>query len=184
MRRLTGSCALLLLAACAAGGQTPAPATTEPPRTVEIGTAPDASSSLSVRREANVATATLPAPAPKLWPLLATVFDEIGLPVTGSDAGNRLLVSSTGKRTTTIDKQRVSRFFECPATGYGNSAQGQDTFVAVQAQLLAAAETSSALRMTTQAFVVLNGARVECRSNGRLEQRIAEAVALKAGFGS
>ena len=183
MRRITGSCCLLLLAGCASGGQMPAAAGpgVEAPRPVEIG-APDESYSLSVRREANIASATLAAPGDTLWPMLVLVFEEVGLPVTTSDPANRLLLSSSGKRTTSIDNQRVSRFFECPATGYGNSAQGQDTYISVQAQLLPANAAKTELRIQTQASVVLNGTRVQCRTTARLEQRIAEAVAKRAGL--
>jgi hypothetical protein len=174
---------LLLVAACASGGQTAAPGTIEPPRPVEVSTSPDdASVSLSIRREANIVTATLAAPGDRLWPMLVMVFDELGLPVTSTDAANRVLQSATGKRTTSIAGQRIARFFECPATGYGNSAQGQDTYITLQAQLLPRGEGGTELRMQTQANVVLNGAAVGCRTTARLEQRIAEDLARKAGL--
>lgn len=173
---------LLLLAACASGGQTAATAPIEPSRDVQVGSDAAGSYTLSVRREANVATAALPAPAAALWPALVTSFEDLGIPVSSTDASARLLTSNTGKRVVSINGQRISRFFECPATGYGNSAQGQDTYLTLEAQLLPAGEASTSLRMQTLSFVVINGARVECRSTGRLEQLIGDRVARRAGL--
>jgi hypothetical protein len=182
MRRLAYMSASLLLAACASGGRTAVSAPIEPSRDVQVGSDAAGSYTLTVRREANVATAALPASAALLWPALVTTFDTLGIAVSSSDANARLLTSSTGKRVVSIAGQRISRFFECPATGYGNSAQGQDTYLTLQAQLLPAGEASTSLRMQTQSFVLINGARVECRSTGRLEQLIGEHVARKAGL--
>jgi hypothetical protein len=173
--------ACVACAACAGSGRSPTQAAVEPPRDIDVGNSQEAFT-LTVRREANVSSATLAASEARLWPMLVLVFNELGLTVTTSDPASRLLRSSTGKRVTVIDRQRVARFFECPATGYGNSAQGQDTYLMAQAQLLKAAENSTQLRMQTEAHVVLNGNRVLCRSNGRLEQRISEALSSKAGL--
>ena len=181
MRAMAGCSALLLLVACGSGGQTSGPSAALPPRDVDANPN-EATYNLTVRREANVVSADLAAPADSLWPKLVLVFDELKLPVSKADPATYLLLSSSGKRTTYIDGQRVSRYFECPATGYGNSAQGQDTYITVQAQLFGTGSTKSELRIETQAYVVLNGTNVQCRSTARLEQRIAEGVAKRAGL--
>lgn len=181
MRAMAACSALLLLVACAPGGQTSGPGVASTPRDIDVNPN-DATFNLVVRREANVVSADLAAPADSLWPKLVAAFAELKLPVTSADPGTHLVLSSSGKRTTSVDGQRVARFFECPATGYGNSAQGQDTYITVQARLFGSGTGKTELRIETQAYVVLNGTNVQCRSTARLEQRIAEVVAKRAGL--
>jgi len=169
----------LVLAACASSGTT---ADIPQSRTATGGVLVggegygDTGGVQTTTRESNITTVGLTAPAAKLWPELVQLFQELGLPVTGADT-TKLLVASGGQRLRTIDKVPVGRFFDCPATGYGNSAGSGDVFVTVQAQLLPVTAELSELRLEANSHVRLStNNHVVCRSTGRLEARFRDAL--------
>lgn len=188
MRRPALFGCVLLLAGCASSGATsnqtgdatpPSAVTIDMPTTVagEGGVAHGFDTGVyASSRESNITSVPLLAAPDQLWPALRQLFAELELPVTSMDSTAHLLVTN-GVRLRQIGKQPVARFFECPATGYGNSARGADLFVTVQARLLPVPPDATEMRLQLASFVRLATKNdVICRSTGALEKRFRDAL--------
>jgi hypothetical protein len=160
------------LAACASAPSEDIPAGDS--RSVFV-TAPGAET-MTLTREANISSVTLPGTPARLWPRLMAAFQEFDLPLNNADTSRRILVSGAN-RVRRIADMKVDRYFECPGTAYGNTASSGDVWVTVQAQLLAVGDAETQLRMQVEANSLSHsGNRSRCRSNERLEKMLRDAL--------
>ncbi len=164
-----------LVAACATGSS----GASEPAATTRTGVVvqtPGSSDAFTLTRDANISTMTVPASPESLWPVLVTAYGDAGLDVSGADSDRRILVSS-GSRVRRIAGDRVDRFFDCPGTAYGNTASSGDVYPLVRTELISASEGATVVRMQVEAVSVSNtGNRGQCRSTGRLERMLRDAL--------
>ncbi len=162
---------ILALGACATAPDGSAPTS----RTGVTVQTDGRSEGMTLTHEANISTLTLPAPPTELWPVLVRVYGDAGLAVTGADSDRHLLVSSGG-RVRRIAGDPVARFFTCPGTAYGNTATSGDVYPLVRTELIAA-DGGTEVRMQVEAnAVTATGSRGRCRSTGRLERLLRDAL--------
>ena len=140
-----------------------------------ISTGPGAS--LTVIREADITAVPLDGTPASHWGELVELYRTAGLRVTEADPDSRTLYGEA-PRARRIAGEPVSRFFHCPGTAYGNSATSDQVHVAVGSQLLPGADGGTELRIRVEAStVVTGGGSSRCRTTGRLEQLMGEALA-------
>lgn len=111
------------------------------------------------------------------WNALPEVFAEMGFELDRADRRARI-IGFEGLRLRRIDGERPSRYYDCGQGVTGPNADAYDVYLSVLAQVVPSTDGSN-LRVRTMAYAE-NAAHgnpaIGCGTNGRLEERIAEAV--------
>ena len=176
MRVLTVA-ALALLAGCSSSQSALAPGST-PAQTVVH--APGAQGGMTVSRQEAIVSTELSASPEVVWPAVAQVFTEIGIPVDQVDQNARA-ASATNQRVRRLMGKGLASYFNC-AGPFGNAANRDDVFLTIRTQVLPRQGTGSALRMSVSAVARSTTAAntaTDCASNGELEKLIAQKVMEK-----
>lgn len=179
MSRSVHLLALLALAGCASGSQAIPPARED--RTTVVIETPTSSRHLETSHEASVSSATILAPADRVWPALSRVYAELGIPLTVVDSAGKLLGASN-QRLRRIGGRPLSAFFNC-SSAYA-TASGLDVYVTVRSQLFPGEAGATGVRTETEAFarsLDSGGAPVRCGSTGVLESTIHRGVQEQVG---
>lgn len=166
----------LVLAGCASGTGAAAtgPGTRENVRSTEVGM------SVEVFREPGRAQQAIPAPADRVWPHLAEVYAELGIPVTATDPAARTVVAS-GQRLRSVGGRGIAAFFDCGG-GFGNAAAQYQVLVTARTQVDEGEDGGSVARTAVEAVAraPASGTRVVCRSTGQLEHTIGQRLLARS----
>lgn len=170
---------LVALAACASGGS-------RPPETVtRVGiTGPAGDYGISeIRNSPGSATMTLPAPSGAVWAVLPDVYEELGVPDAGAGT-EELVFGSLDFLARRIEGKRLSTFIDC---GMGVTAMPRADEYRVNMTIITKLTpvsdgtlTETLVQATARPRDV-SGNPVSCQSNGTLETRITELIALNLG---
>ena len=173
---------LALLAGCASTQSALAPGAT-PPQTVV--NAPGATGSITISRDNSIVSAELAAPPATVWPLVTQAFTDIGIPVDQVDQNARA-ASATNQRVRRLAGKGLGSFFNC-AGPFGNTANRDDVFLTLRAQVVPGQGDGSALRISASAISRSSTAAntvTDCSSNGELEKLITQKVGERLGAGT
>jgi hypothetical protein len=184
--------AAAIAVAPAARAQAPAPA--DPTPRTEVGPhgaerrITIAGATLTLRPSADgFVDATLTAPAARVYEVLAAALGDVGLSVKEVDPRIQQVGTGPFRAQFRVGKQRLSTFVDC-----GTDAQGlrqADSFafsMRVTTQVVAESAERATVRTLLQATgrpASTSGNDMRCPTTGKLEERIAEAVARRLAPG-
>ena len=177
--RVLAAAALALLAGCSSSQSALAPGST-PVQTVV--NAPGARGGMTVSRQEAIVSAELAAAPATVWPAIAQVFTEIGIPVDQVDESARA-ASATNQRVRRLMGKGLGTYFNC-AGPFGNAANRDDVFLTIRTQVVPGQGTGSVLRMSVGAVArstTSANTATDCASNGELEKLITQKVTEKIG---
>ena len=132
------------------------------------------------RLEHSEESATVTAPVDTVWGALKASLDALGVPISFSDRSSWQMGSVRAKLYHYLGKQSVSTYLRCGEGMTGPNADTYAVYLSYVAFLQPASDGKVTLLslVTAQAVDLANGRGdpVDCTSNGRLEQRIAQQV--------
>jgi hypothetical protein len=117
------------------------------------------------------------APA-KVWGVLATVYDSLGIPISTVDS-KRMLVGNTGfKAYQKLGKTSLAKLIDCGKTQGFPSADSYDVYLQVTTQVQPRDEGSTLSTLVEAAArpMVVKGDYIKCSSLGTLEAAILAGV--------
>jgi hypothetical protein len=171
-------CAVLLLAianACASSGGTEQPVI---PHTTRVVT-PTAGLSVTTTTESPAITSELPFPLERVWAVLPSVYDSLGIAPVEVNAAGRFVSGSNLKLRRRLGTEPLTRILDCGTSQGGPSAETYEIVMTVRTQLRAAANGATTVATEVGATgkpIAFVGDVVPCRSKTRLEQKILDAV--------
>ena len=174
---LLGACCAL--AACGPAASAPSSGPSEmPTQVLAVGDAVHVTTSAEVR----VVSETLDAPVDRVWAVLPAVYRELGL-TTGADAARRT-VTGGANFTRRFLGENATRFFDCGMGQFGSRIAASYTIrMAVSTTVNPGTGGGSRLDSMIEAFARstdgANAVAAQCRTQGRLEQLIAQRVREK-----
>lgn len=182
--------AAIALAACASAGPGPTPAA--PPASAPRGETtrvemPGGFAAYEVRTTADdrAVEATFRATTDRLWSVLPSVYDSLGIRLTTMNTAGRTLGMQNSRLRRRLGGEAMSRSLSCGTgiTGEDN-ADSYDVFVTVMSAVEPSGGDRAVLRTWVQANARATGTSgnpVRCGSSGWLERRIAELAAARLG---
>jgi hypothetical protein len=137
------------------------------------------------RPEDAPSSVTLAAPRDTVWAAVEAVFKQLAVPITFSDPKAGELGTVNSKQYRRLGKQVLSSFLRCGEGMTGPNAETYVVFISVIGFLRPAPDSATMLvtLVTGHAIDLPNGRNemVHCTTTGRLEDRIAKAVAKRVG---
>jgi hypothetical protein len=188
--------AALPLTLAAQSAPIPATTSTTPPvgtaakgsekRVTIAGTASTGSITLSMRPSTDgFHEATLTAPSAPLYAVLTLAYADVGLTAKEIDQNAQQAGTGTFRAQYRLGKQRMSTFLDCGLDPMGlRQADSYAISLRVTTQILPEGENRSTVRTLVQATgrpPSNSGIENHCPSLGILEEKIAKAVAARAG---
>lgn len=171
---------LVVLSACATTG---APSGSQPEReTVRVSGA--GGGTLTLTSNALASVKTLPFAVDKVWAVLPTAYDSLGIQVSTLLPNDRTIGNEGFKTRQRLGKTSLSRYLSCGDTQMGPSADTYEVTLSIVTKAKPDPEAPTAattLETTVEATArPLNFSQTpsRCSSRGELEARIAQ-VALK-----
>lgn len=123
------------------------------------------------------------APADSAWPALLGAYEEIGIEIGFADPGGLAVGNRQLQLQRRLGGTRLSRYFNCGTSITGSVANESRIEADLTTRLVAVAADTTRLETSISAIgYSLSGSSnsaVRCSSRGRLEERIAEAVAAR-----
>lgn len=189
---------LFLLAAAPLAGapvtvhaQAPAPAGAPPTPHTEVAPRPSerrvtiAGSTITLRPSGDgFLDATLTAPAARLYEVVGMAFGDVGLTAKEVDPTIQQVGTGTFRAQFRLAKQRLSTYLDCGLDAMGlRQADSYSVSMRVTTQVVAESAERATVRTIVQATgrpPSNSGNEIHCPSTGKLEERLAEAVAKRA----
>jgi hypothetical protein len=157
--------------ACASGGT--------PTSRTETTYIPGASGALTIRTDDGAVSALIDAPMDRLWVMLPSAYDSLGIPISLIDPKKRTMGHEGFKVHAKLGKERLSTYFECGTTQVGPNADSYELYLTV---LSTAEAVSTRTRVTTTISAAakplqFSQAYSRCSTKGVLEKRLMDAIA-------
>ena len=178
-----------VLEACASAGNTPSvqqPAVISTPTQVvtsasgAMGTgASTAVSSFNITNNDAAIPTTIEAPIDQVWPVMKSVFDSLGIPVTTLNAAQHVIGNSSFRARRRLGKTPMIQLIDCGNFQGGPSAETYDINFNITTQLVPLDARSTTLATLVQALgnpPSFSGNPVKCGSSGKLESNIVDEV--------
>ena len=121
---------------------------------------------------------TLSVPATRVWAMLPSVYEELGIPLTVVDSTNLYLGAVRVTTRRPVGGLRLSMIIECGTGNYGPNAERYT----VQLTVLSGVHAIDAGHTTLETRVLGNAApngtsgSVKCGTNGALEEKVASIL--------
>lgn len=164
---------LALSAACASGG---GGVGGQNDQSIHVGTG--ASGMLRVRGE-GARTASLAYPLERVWRVLPSVFDSLGIALTDLDPATHILGNSGMKVHTSLGGVALTKYLDCgSAQGY-QSAETYDIQMSIKSGVESTGDGGSTVATMIEAAgrpMAFAGEYVRCTSKGELENAIVARV--------
>lgn len=174
---------LAALGACAKRAAPPPPSTGPTPSTVRVVTGNQQTITFSGVSEDEASNTTLDVPVDRAWPLLPSVYQELGVDFTTLDQRNRRIANDALRARRTLGGTPLTRYVDCGSSGEGARAATYDVVFSVATQLTPAGEGKTAVATLVQATArspMHSNSEVTCGSTRQLERRIAALLRVKA----
>ena len=172
---MVAACAVL--AACASSGQpldtAPREATTSVETYSEAGTI-----SMRTTRSDPTASFAIAAPPDRVFRVLTTVYEDLGLKVNVLDTQGRRIGVESGRIRRQLGGERLSRYIECGERLGGRVAETDDITFTLLTQVTADGQNST-LRTLVDATarpIGVSGNPITCATTGNLEERVVALV--------
>jgi len=136
------------------------------------------SDEMELVNDASVVEGELDFAPDRVWPALLEVYDELGIPLTGADADQRIL-ETREVRVSRIGRRRMSRWVDCGSTFTGPLADSYDVHLTLTTQVVEQGVSGSRIRQVANAWArprTRSGSQVHCTSRGLLLPRIVEEL--------
>jgi hypothetical protein len=138
---------------------------------------------LAVARTVTSSVKTVAAPVERIWVVLPTVYESLGIPVTERDATGHTFGARSLKARRRLGEAPLSRFLDCGSTQGGPSADTYEVLLTVMTQVTpGAAADSPTVTVTVDGMgrpVFVSADYVHCGSTGVLEKRIFDALSAQ-----
>ncbi|MGH7712462.1 MAG: hypothetical protein ACREOG_14325 [Gemmatimonadaceae bacterium] len=121
----------------------------------------------------------LPFPVERVWAILPSVYDSLGVPATDVNASTRIVGNSGLKVRRRLGALPLSRILDCGTTQGGPSAETYEIVMTIRTRLQPAGASATTLATEIEASgrpVSFAGNDVRCMSKTTLEKRIFETV--------
>lgn len=167
------------LAGCASARQAP-------PRPADvITTVTTSGSTVQLSSQVRVENTRVPRAAPRVWPVLPEVYEELGLPIETLQPDSLLLGNDRLVLMSRLAGEPISRFVRCGGTaGIVEIADRYRVEIALFSAVVVVDRTNTLLQTSMTASArdpFSNTAPRQCISTGELERRIANAVHERLG---
>jgi hypothetical protein len=121
------------------------------------------------------------APSAAVWRVLSSVYEQLDIPVTHSDARGAEL-GNPGFRAWQVEGRRMAAYVDCGTSLKGQLANLYDVTLSVMTRLTEGPIGATIVTTTVDAFGTpraVSGNEVPCRSRAVLERRVVEVIAEK-----
>lgn len=178
MRALVAALSIAALSACSSNppiGGAPAP------ETVRVS-GPGGGGSVTLTSGATAGLSIVAGSVAKVWHLLPSVYDSVGLPVASLDSTRLVIANGDTKLRRQLGGVPLSRYLDCGATQIGANADSYDVVLTVQTQIQPNEGGATSVRTLVTAVaksVAFTQAYFSCSSTGKLESRLAEVLRAK-----
>jgi hypothetical protein len=128
-----------------------------------------------------VGSFVVPASRARLWPMVAPVFAQLGLPAPSLDDGTWTAVVQNHTLTRRLGDARLSILLDCGSDMSGRLADSYRVRLSVRTWLEPAGGENTDVRTRVEATASPpdRAGTITCTSNGELEKRIAAALAAR-----
>jgi hypothetical protein len=144
LTRIPSMALLCAMAGCASSG-TATPSSR--PETVYAGGA-----TLKINPDNGGAVKVIDLPMEKLWRVLPSVYDSVGVPLSIVDPRKHLIGNEGYKIRATLNKKRLSNYFECGSTQGGANADSYEIHLTVLTNLESEGPTRTKMTTTVTAL--------------------------------
>ena len=123
-------------------------------------------------------TATVAFPPDKVWDVLATVYDSLGIPIGTVDPTRRLIGNTGFKAYQKLGKTSLAKLIDCGRTQGFPSADSYDIYLQITTQVQPK-DNGSVLSTLIEAAgrpMAVSGDYIKCTSLGTLEAAISAGV--------
>ncbi len=124
-------------------------------------------------------TGELPFPVERVWAVLPSVYDSIGVPQPEVNAATRVVTSPNLRVRRRLAEVPLTRILDCGTTQGGPSAETYDVVMTIRTRVQPAGAGATTLTTEMEASakpVSFSGDGVRCSTKGTLEQRIFDTV--------
>lgn len=122
---------------------------------------------------------TIEAPIEQVWPVMKSVFDSLGIPVTTLNPSQHLIGNASFRARRHLGKTPMIQLIDCGNFQGGPSAETYDINFSITTQLVPLDARSTTLATLVQAQgspPSFSGNPVKCGSSGKLEANIVDEV--------
>jgi hypothetical protein len=182
--RSTALVCLALVSACASSGAGSEQPVT--PHTTRVVTNPGTGLTVTTTTSSATITGDVPFPLERVWAILPSVYDSLGIAPAEVNAASRAITASNLKVRRRLGTELLTRILDCGSGQGGPSAETYEIVMTVRTQLKAAGAAATTLASEIGATgkpVAFVGDYVRCTSKTTLEQKIVDAVKRKLGSG-
>lgn len=165
---------LIAIAGCASSS------TPSMTRTTDVGIVGTAG--LRVRQSDGAKVNTLAFPLPRVWAVLPSVFDSLGIPLTDLDQKAHLIGNSGMKAHKTLGKTALSKFIDCGASQGFPSADSYDIHLSIITQITSNESGLTSIGTLVEASgkpMAFPGGYARCSTTETLENQIVDLVKAK-----
>lgn len=170
------------LVACASAGTTSSKPTTQ---TVQVVAAGGTAASFQLHADDASSVQALPYPLERVWRVMPSVFDSLGVPIGTMDPARRTVGNTGFKVRGRLKNVPLSRYIDCGnSTQIGPNADSYDVSMAFLATIRATDANSSSLTMSFEAVgrpATFAQEYSQCSSKGLLETRFIEILKSRLG---
>jgi hypothetical protein len=165
---------LIAIAGCASSS------TPSMTRTTDIGVV-GTGGGLRIRSNDGAKVSTLAYPLARVWALLPSVFDSLGIPLTDLDQKTHVIGNSGLKAHKTLGKTALSKLIDCGASQGFPSADTYDIHLSIITQLTANEDGTSIGTMVEASGrpMAFPGGYSRCTTTEALENQIVDLVKAK-----
>jgi hypothetical protein len=171
--------ALFTLSGCASGGGTTTVGASETPSTVRVSDGTSSLLNVTTRPTVDANVSTVAFPVDRVWSVLPSVFESIGIPATTNDLASHTIGNSGFNIRRRLGSTPLPRYIDCGASQAVPNADTYEIHFAIMTKVESDGGSGSKLSTTIQAMgrpVAYSGEYVRCGSFGVLEARITDGV--------
>ncbi len=171
----------LALTGCASGGgsgPSAAPTVTSVVQPQQFKT-PSSSYDMTTVETREVVIATILAPADSVWPVVRSVFLELGVEPATVNNQERYIANTSFRLQRQLGGVQISHYLDCGMGALGPVAQQSQITMSLSIQVMNDSAEVSRIKTQVNGYAVPEGVasnRTHCATTGQLESRIARMV--------
>lgn len=172
------ACIFIGFVACASGNRTAGASSQAESTPRVVGT------DIKTRMVDGQQMTTVDAPINRVWIALAAAYDSVGVPISVTDAKQRMLGNKGFTLRQKLGTVQLSKYIDCGGGGFGPNANSYDVYLSILSRLHADEAGRTELVTTVDAAARptnVSQPYMKCGSKGEIESRIAELVQASLG---
>lgn len=183
MRVTRVALALAVGAASACATNHGLPSSSGPTQTVRVAS-PTAEIDIDVTSRSDPKVASIAAPIERVWSLLPSVYDSLGIPIGNVNSTTRTIGNTGLKIRTRLGKEYLSTYIDCGRSQIGESADSYDVILTILTQADSTANGETRVTTSVDAMArpaAFSQAYSRCTTKYVLESRVMKLLKARLG---